>query len=46
MILAKIIWTFNLELDPKSEGWMERCKVMTLWEKLELAVHVKEAVRD
>jgi len=46
LIVAKIVWTFDLELDPKSDDWMERCKVMTLWEKPELAVHAKEVVRD
>ena len=45
LILAKIIWSFDLELDPKSENWMKECKVMTLWQKPELAVHVKEVAR-
>lgn len=46
LILAKMIWSFDLELDPKSENWMKECKVKTLWEKPELAVHVKEVVRS
>jgi hypothetical protein len=46
LIFAKIIWTFDLELDPKSEKWMKECTVMTLWDKPELAVHVKEVVRQ
>lgn len=46
LILAKMIWSFNLELDPKSSNWMQECKVMTLWEKPELLVHVEEVVRN
>ncbi|KAK5174974.1 uncharacterized protein LTR77_000110 [Saxophila tyrrhenica] len=46
LILAKMIWSFDLELDPKSDDWMKRCKVNTLWEKPELAVRVKEVVRE
>lgn len=45
LILAKIIWTFDFELDPKSDNWLKDCKVFTLWEKPELAVHVKEVIR-
>jgi hypothetical protein len=46
LILAKMIWTFDLELDASSDRWIERCKVMTLWEKPPLNVRVKEVVRD
>ena len=46
LILAKMIWSFDLELDPKSENWEKECKVMTLWAKPELAVQVKEVMRD
>lgn len=45
IILAKMIWSFDMELDPKSASWIDDCKVLTLWDKPELAVHVKEAVR-
>lgn len=45
LIFAKIIWTFDIELDAKSKDWMKECKVMTLWDKPELAVHLKEVVR-
>lgn len=45
LILAKTVWSFDLELNPKSENWMRECKVKTLWQKPELAVHVKEVVR-
>ena len=46
LILAKMIWSFDLELDPKSADWMERCKVMTLWLKPELLIRMKEVVRS
>lgn len=46
LILAKMIWSFDLELDAKSENWIKECKVMTLWDKPNLAVHVKEVGRE
>ncbi|OTB09038.1 hypothetical protein M426DRAFT_316328 [Hypoxylon sp. CI-4A] len=45
LILAKIIWSFDLELEDRSQDWLEQCKVMRLWVKPELAVRVKEVVR-
>lgn len=45
LILAKIIWSFDLELDPKSKNWIEECKVTLLWRKPELDVIVKEVKR-
>lgn len=46
LILAKMIWSFDLELDPRSQDWSKECKVMLLWDKPELAVRVKEVVRS
>jgi len=46
LILAKIIWSFDLELQPQSVNWMTECRVKTLWVKPELAVRVKEVVRQ
>ncbi|KAM3415335.1 hypothetical protein BST61_g8864 [Cercospora zeina] len=45
LIAAKLIWTFDLELDPSSEDWMDRCKVFTLWDKPELAVKLTPVKR-
>ncbi|KAK4902586.1 hypothetical protein LTR27_000523 [Elasticomyces elasticus] len=45
LILAKMIWSFDLELDQRSATWMDRCYVNTLWVKPELLVRVKEVVR-
>ncbi|KAK3711339.1 hypothetical protein LTR37_009719 [Vermiconidia calcicola] len=45
LILAKVAWSFDLELDPKSENWMEH-KVFVVWKKPELAVHIREVERE
>lgn len=45
LILAKIIWSFDLELDAASENWMRECKVFTLWQKPALVVQVKQVMR-
>ncbi|KAF6220920.1 hypothetical protein HO133_002600 [Letharia lupina] len=46
LILAKIVWSFDLELQPGSRDWLRRCRVMRLWQKPELAVRVKEVERS
>jgi len=46
LILAKMIWSFDLELDPKSDDWMKRCKVFGLWKKPALLVRVRKAIRS
>lgn len=45
LILAKVIWTFDLKLDAKSEDWMQECKVLTLWSKPELLIQTTPVVR-
>jgi len=45
LIMAKIIWTFDMELDARSVDWEARCKVFTLWDKPELLVRLKEVAR-
>lgn len=46
LILAKMIWSFDMELDSRSDKWLEKCKVFTLWAKPPLMVRLKEVVRD
>ncbi|SMR44666.1 unnamed protein product [Zymoseptoria tritici ST99CH_3D1] len=46
LIVAKMIWTFDMELDAASNDWLERCQVFTLWWKPALLVKLTEAVRD
>ena len=45
LIIAKVLWSFDLTLAPQSRNWMEECRVMTLWQKPDLMVHVKEVAR-
>ncbi|KAL1872679.1 hypothetical protein Daus18300_004225 [Diaporthe australafricana] len=43
VILARMLWNFDMELSPESEGW-EKQKVYTLWDKGPLMV--KLSARD
>ncbi|CAI7600061.1 unnamed protein product [Penicillium crustosum] len=45
IILAKMVWSFDLELEERSQDWLSRCKVMRLWVKPELAVKLKKVIR-
>lgn len=45
LLLAKLIWTFDLELDERSDKWLENCLVFTLWAKPELLVRLTEVKR-
>lgn len=45
LIMAKLLWTFDLELDPKSQDWIQGCKVFTLWDKPELLVKLTQVDR-
>lgn len=40
LILAKVIYNFDLEMVPESEGWLNQ-QVFTLWHKTPLMVKVK-----
>lgn len=33
LILAKVVWNFDIELSEESIGWDTRSKVYMLWEK-------------
>ena len=44
--MAKLVWSFDFFLEPKSAHWMDNMPVMALWIKPELAVRVEEVVRD
>jgi cytochrome P450 len=44
LIMARLMWEFDLELDGKSEGWTEGMKVRVFWDKGGLWVRVKERV--
>jgi len=44
LILARLLWNFDLELDEKSGSWHEQ-KVKALWGKRPLMVHLKRRIR-
>ena len=42
LILAKVVYHFDLELCPESEGWADQ-EVYLIWEKTPLMVNVRVA---
>ncbi|KAH8884329.1 hypothetical protein GQ53DRAFT_662042 [Thozetella sp. PMI_491] len=40
IILAHILWCFDIELQPESLGWIDRQKVFFLWEKPDLKLRI------
>ncbi|KAK7224826.1 hypothetical protein V2G26_012829 [Clonostachys chloroleuca] len=40
LILARIIWNFDLKMAPESEGWIDNQKVLFFWDKPALNVHL------
>ncbi|KAB8292426.1 hypothetical protein EYC80_008152 [Monilinia laxa] len=45
LILARIIWNFDLEMVDESKNWAKNMKVFLLWEKLPLYVNLKPVAR-
>ncbi|KAK4160878.1 putative isotrichodermin C-15 hydroxylase [Cladorrhinum sp. PSN259] len=45
LILARVLWNFDLELMPESNNWNEQ-KVYTLWEKGAINVRLKPVIRE
>ncbi|GJC87619.1 cytochrome P450 monooxygenase aclL [Colletotrichum liriopes] len=43
LVLARLVWNFDIELAEESQGWAERQKVFILWDKGPLKVHLKPA---
>ncbi|TLD08149.1 hypothetical protein PspLS_11983, partial [Pyricularia sp. CBS 133598] len=41
MILARLIWNFDIEISPQDKDWLERNKMYIFWEKPELRVWLK-----
>lgn len=41
LILARLIWNFDVKLAEESYGWAERSKVFLLWEKGPVNVYMK-----
>lgn len=41
LILAHMLWNFDfVSVDPDSEGWIEKQKIFTLWQKPDLNVRI------
>jgi hypothetical protein len=45
LILARLLWNFDLELDERSVSWAQGMKMYLLWEKAPLYVKLKPVVR-
>lgn len=45
LILAQLVWNFDMELAGESRGWMENLRVFLVYEKRPLMVHLKPVVR-
>jgi aspirochlorine biosynthesis cytochrome P450 monooxygenase len=41
LIITRLLWNFDLELDERSRGWVKDMKVYALWEKGPLYVKLK-----
>lgn len=41
LILAKVLWTFDLRLSAESRGWAEEQRTFALWEKPPLMVELE-----
>ncbi|CAH0038772.1 unnamed protein product [Clonostachys solani] len=46
LILARIIWNFDIRLAVDSEEWIERSKVFSLWSKPDLNAYLVPVVRN
>ncbi|KAF2803086.1 cytochrome P450, partial [Mytilinidion resinicola] len=45
LIMAHLVWNFDLELDKRAENWIDRNKIFILWEKVELLVKLTPVTR-
>lgn len=46
LILARVLWNFDLRLADERRDWMERQKVYTLWQKAALNVYLTSRFKD
>jgi hypothetical protein len=46
LILAKMIWNFDIDLDPRSDGWLDTNLLYFLWQKPELFVRLTPRLAD
>jgi cytochrome P450 len=45
LILARLLWNFDIELDERSRRWIDEMKMLVLWEKQPLFVKLSPVVR-
>ncbi|KAE9583259.1 Cytochrome P450 monooxygenase [Colletotrichum fructicola] len=45
VILARVVWNFDMKLHPDSAGWLGRQKMFTTWHKTEMKVHLSARAR-
>ncbi|KAI0020846.1 cytochrome P450 [Xylariomycetidae sp. FL0641] len=45
LILAKIVYNFDMTIDDSSRGWLTKQKAFVLWEKPDLNIYLKPVVR-
>ena len=46
LVLTKLLWHFDIELDGLHEGWIEAARFFVLWELKPLLVRVTPAKRS
>lgn len=46
LILARVLYDFDLELAPQSEGWLETQKAYSLWNKPPLEIKLTPVVGE
>ena len=45
LILARLLWNFDVELDERSRRWIDEMNIFVLWEKQPLFVKLTPVVR-
>ncbi|CCF41680.1 hypothetical protein CH063_11889 [Colletotrichum higginsianum] len=45
LILARLIWNFDMELAAESRNWAEKQKIFILWDKGPLRVRLTPVIR-
>lgn len=45
LILARLIWNFDMELAAESRDWAEKQKIFILWDKGPLRVRLTPVIR-
>jgi cytochrome P450 len=44
LILAKLLWNFDIGLHPDSKNWLQEHMAYTLWQKPNLNIYIKSRV--